>query len=537
MIKNGKYFVPPGDGEHDFKALFKRTVSAGAGRPVDSEGFPQGSWTPDALAEAISQLEANRAGIELRTVQLWFQDNEKGISADNIRWLARVFGCDDPEATSAWQAELSASQARLTAKRRQMRRHKDDEQIVPQQWDTDQPVVLETVESSDPTTAEGQTAETTVERTSLARASEALFSQGSPLNLPVTVFAGAVSLQFLSLFLDISSVTYTRDDGIIKQVGFLWAPNWTILFIIFLPLFLAFVVDLLVFWRREGRAELSGLGSRNELLKGWERKVGASSYTFWAAFLVNIGFAGIFQWVDIRLLPLLTGEDDHAVDWGSLALVDPDAIGVSQQIVFTGLAYFYMCICFYLFFTGLILLYTLVHDFSEIVHQRGSKVGGDPSRVSKIELRIMQGIFRCTILGLLIAITMKLQALYVTTTASNVPHWLLIDGLSLMPGVSGTIGWGDYATPTNYTSLVVALSTCTVFLYGFVRIGLSGPYRAAVVKMMVVVVLEVLAYLSMGAFSGFSVLLVLGILLATYGLFDPGFGTGQVATRGTRDVT
>ncbi|PZX14189.1 hypothetical protein LX81_02988 [Palleronia aestuarii] len=385
--------------------------------------------------------------------------------------------------------------------------------------------------------AEDQTVVTGAEGTGLARASEALFSQGSPLNLPVSVFAGAVSLQFISLFLGISSVTYMRDDGIIKQVGFLWAPNWTILFIIFLPLFLAFVVDLLVFWRREGRAEISGPVSPSGVLKGWEQKVDASSYTFWAAFLVNIGFAGIFQWVDVRLLPLLTGKNDHAVDWGSLALVDPDAISVSQEIVFTGLAYFYMCICFYLFFTGLILLYTLVHDFSEIVHRRGSKVDVDPSRVSKIELRIMQGIFRCTILGLLIAITMKLQALYVTTTASNVPRWLLIDGLSLVPGISGTIGWGDYATPTNYTSLVVALSACTVFLYGCVRIGLSGPYRAALRKMMVVVVLEVLAYLSMGAFSGFSVLLVLGILLATYGLFDPGFGTSQVAAKGVRNVS
>ncbi|MEF3088078.1 hypothetical protein VLL29_20810, partial [Bacillus altitudinis] len=33
-------------------------------------------------------------------------------------WLARIFGCDDPEATSAWQAELSAAQARLTTRRR-----------------------------------------------------------------------------------------------------------------------------------------------------------------------------------------------------------------------------------------------------------------------------------------------------------------------------------------------------------------------------------------------------------------------------------
>jgi hypothetical protein len=35
-------------------------------------------------------------------------------------------------------------------------------------------------------------------------------------------------------------------------------------------------------------------------------------------------------------------------------------------IAFTGFAYLYMCLCFYLLFVGLILLYTLVHDLWEI---------------------------------------------------------------------------------------------------------------------------------------------------------------------------
>ena len=108
---------PTEDGS-DFKDLFKRLVAAGAGRPVDTNGFPTGSWTPELLADAISQIDANRVGIDLRTVQLWFQDNDKGISSDNIRWLAKIFGCGDPKATNAWHLELSAAQARLKAKRR-----------------------------------------------------------------------------------------------------------------------------------------------------------------------------------------------------------------------------------------------------------------------------------------------------------------------------------------------------------------------------------------------------------------------------------
>jgi hypothetical protein len=62
----------------DFKELFKRLAAAGAGRPPGGDGFPAGPWTPELLAEAISQIDSNLVGVDLRTVQLWFQENEKG---------------------------------------------------------------------------------------------------------------------------------------------------------------------------------------------------------------------------------------------------------------------------------------------------------------------------------------------------------------------------------------------------------------------------------------------------------------------------
>lgn len=48
-------------------------------------------------------------------------------------------------------------------------------------------------------------------------------------------------------------------------------------------------------------------------------KVEASQLTYWSVFLVCIGFAGIFQWVSVRLLPLIDGSRDYAIDWGQLA--------------------------------------------------------------------------------------------------------------------------------------------------------------------------------------------------------------------------
>jgi len=295
-------------------------AAAGVGRPVDKDGFPQGPWTPDLLAAAISQIDANPVGIELRTVQLWFEKNDKGISANNIRWLARVLGCNDPEAASAWQAELSASQSMLVSKRRSVRRTQSDVQNEPN--DDRQSSATQVLSAG----------ASHRQRFNFSRVSEAAFSGRSLLNLPASVFAGAVALQFVSYFLGIHSVTYLGEDGVEKQVGFLWAPNWTILFIVLMPLFLSLVVDQVANWKSMGRSRLLSTTVDAVSPGEWQQKVEASSFTFAAVFLICIGFAGIFQWIYVRLIPVLTGKGSYAIDWGSKALVRPDEL-VSEELV------------------------------------------------------------------------------------------------------------------------------------------------------------------------------------------------------------
>lgn len=361
---------------------------------------------------------------------------------------------------------------------------------------------------------------------SLARRSEAIFSRGSPLDLPATVFAGAVALGFLSYFLGIHSVTYARPDGISKQVGFLWAPNWTFLFMIFLPLFFAFAVELLAFWRSEGRPGFLAGGNKVESDAGWMRKVEASSATYWAVFLICLGFAGVVQWVGIRLIPLLRGGDDYAIDWGSLAIVRPDLLSVPQAAAFTGLAYLYMCLCFYLLFAGLILLYTVAHDYWELEKGSGGQAElGTGQEGTVVGLKVMRGIFRCTICGLLIAVCMKLQSSYVTTNAESIWLWLVEDAQSLLPGAGDEIRRGAFRMPTHFTSLLTASATCVVFFHGFVRVGRGRRVDAPLGRMAAAVTVLAASYLLIDAFSGFSILLSAAVLVAIYGLFDPGFGT------------
>ncbi|MEX0343332.1 MAG: hypothetical protein AB3N20_00305 [Rhizobiaceae bacterium] len=530
MIKNGKYFVPPPKDGGDFKELFKRLTSAGAGRPVDKDGFPQGPWTPDLLADAITQIDARGSGIELRTVQLWFQDNDKGIGTENTRLLARIFGCDDPEATSEWQAALGVARSHFVSRRRNKRR--TVESYSPRSVDRAENTPLDISTDIPAGTAQDANTKRSMRRFSLAASSESLF-MGSPLNLPVSVFAGAVALGFTSYFLGIHNVSFEQSEGYIKQVGFLWAPNWTFVFIAFMPLFFAFVADILAYWKIERRLNFPSQGGQKESSDAWTRKLEASSYTFWIVFIICIIFAGIFQWISIRLLPLIQGGDEYATDWGRLAIKRPEVITVPEAAMFTGFAYLYMCICFYLFFVGLILLYTIANDLSDIRSASMHPRGADHRRkINKIGIAVMQGIFRCTVLGILVAMCMKLQSTYMASIGSNIVSWLVRD-MSLIFGADDEIhNVADYIAPNHFTSLLIVLATCFVFMYGVSRLGVGNSMFIHWAKMSAIIVLLVTSYALIGAFAGFSILLSIGVFLAIYSLLDPGLGTAQLGEQG-----
>lgn len=125
-----------------------------------------------------------------------------------------------------------------------------------------------------------------------------------------------------------------------------------------------------------------------------------------------------------------------------------------MTIVFTGLAYLYMCLCFYLLFAGLILLHTILHDLWKV--EEGSKMRLEEYRraAGEIGLRVMRGIFRCTVLGVLVAICMKAQSAYLASNGEDILTWLAND-MSLPPplinGIKHTpIHW---KRPANNTQI------------------------------------------------------------------------------------
>ncbi|MEP3637096.1 MAG: hypothetical protein ABJN14_07540 [Paracoccaceae bacterium] len=541
LAKNGKFFLkPPRDGS-DFKQLFKLLVAAGAGRSVDANGFPEGPWTPELLTEAILHLDAKDADIELRTVQFWFQDNDRGISAKNIRWLARIFGCDDPLATSDWQAELSAAQDRLRAKRRTQlcaQREKDEKlSKSTKQQATKIPPQQKPAPRADPQNKKVRY------KIGLAQASEAILHGKYAFGLPLLVFLGAVFLGLLSYTVNLHDVVYSSKDALAKQVGFLWAPNWTFNFLIAIPLYLLFLTELLSFWTTKGRQVLLGKDEDAAQL-GWQRVIDNSSLVFWAVFLICLPVIGGYQWITTRLLPLMKRDPGTLpIDWGRIAIVSPDVSSVSETVIFTGLVWFYMGVCTYLYFIGLTIIYLITQDFLKL-SQRPSTLH-DPYRHAEVKkvLEVLQiQVFRCAVVGLFMCITMKLQSAYLLSRNENIVLWLLNDAFPTWGDPRTSTKGFNYSVPVFFTSFVAALVTAIVFANSYFTTrgtlelrrnasdGLArsdvkvGEKRNSLRVLPFVVGLLLVSFLVIGVMPGFSLVLFVAASVAVYGLCDPWFG-------------
>ena len=509
---------------------------------MDKDGFPTGPWTPELLAEAISSIEANQAGIDLRTVQHWLQDNDKGISPDNIRWLARIFGCGDPDASGVWQAELSAANRRLAENRKRNKgRNK------PQVGSAD---TVQEIEGSD--THLRAPAGFTKRKNrfgSLVEKTEALFDSQSSMALPLVVFSGACILALISFSLNVHSVVFTPADRPPNHVGFLWAPNWTIVFLAVLPRYRAWSIELLRFWKEEWRPRLAALGDPASPNAKWEHRLCAASYLFAATLIVTVIVASGYNWTVTHLVPLLSGDPGAwAINWGRLAIVRPDLISVPGAITFSGLVFLYNGLTAYLFFAGLVFLHLMKHDYLDIVKGLGTRSGENPNlEIGEISISLMNGIFRCTVLGVVITILMKLQSVFLQTSGVNIVDWLLADFRS-------PFGYRDSAVaedlrfgiaPGSFYSFFCLLAIVGTFAKASIqirraveRLHVFSSRRQVFVSWLVMngtMALLVISYFLIGFLPGFTIFLGLSLVLTGYVLSRlASIGTNELLNRGQK---
>jgi len=410
------------------------------------------------MADAISQVDDNFNGVDLRTVQLWFEDNARGIGQDNIKRLATIFGCGDPDAIRKWRVKLSDSNHQLKLKRHGLRK------IV-------------------------QSEKSRTHHFKLALFTDALFSDRNSLNLVVLLWTGCALIGFLAYMLGVHSITYSPTPGVEKQVGFLWAPSWTLLQLVVLPMFLIFVANLKTFWTETGRSLLVPSRNRSELDQSWQEKVVAFEVSHWAVFFVCFAIVFSVQWAGLYFRPIILGDSGKLIlDWSNITTIRPEVMTVSSAVMFS------------------------------------------------IGLKLIVDVFRCTILGILIGTCIKVYAVYLNTDATNILTWIGKDLLYTVGFHVESTGWlGKYALG-DFSSFLLVFATLLVFIATMVQCHsvfislrdtsseesttkqIRSDFRYYATPIGVVALLFV-NFIFVGQFPGFSVLLIASLVLAIHSGF------------------
>lgn len=539
LIKNNKFYVAPQRETANFKQVFARLAAAGAGRPVDADGFPDGPWTPEKLADAISAIDANTKGIEVRAVQVWFQDNDNGISNENIRWLARIFGCDDPEATSVWQTELMASKERLALERREKKKSNTDGNAVSRDallQRTPSQILIEIA----PEDLDSVKPETTLsKRKTLAEKCERLLSGATSLNLQIAYWLVFCGLALMNYVLGTLSVTYNPQEGLDKQVGFIWAPTLTILPLVVLPAFIFFISNLNTYWRRVGRSNCisdcaMSINSRSDA--AWYARVNDFSFSFLAIVLFSVFFVFGFQWAGIYLPAYLSGDPNGVqIDRYLVTLERPEVISIPEAMILSAVGYLYTASYITIFLLGLLFSLIIALDYEDICTT--SELEGvtiDRAKLRCEGQKIVWGVFRVVVFALWLAMLVKLQITYLQSDSKDFVTWLRTDAGAAFDASVTANGWLENSSISHFTTFMMMLISVTIFIICimkmrsvFDRLALYDsdyPFsrdRPTITSMFLVIILLSASLVAVGRLNGFSLVLAASALASVYVLSGP----------------
>ena len=533
--------------------LFGRLAAQGAGRPVDKHEVADGPWTPETLADAITAIDSNNAGIDVRTVQVWFQANDNGISDKNIHWLARIFGCNDPIETSRWQSELKAAKERLAAER-QARRLVSDELDREASGRVQGPTTRAN-ECPHEIKALLDQHEPQSQRVGLAARAERLFLDGAPFGMVVTMWASVAVLLYLGYLLGAHDVTYSPVKDVEKQVGLFWSPNWLLDKLVWLPLIVFTVSSLVTSWREQWRPSMVAKSSDATQSSSWDEKLAVYRSSFVGITLVCFCVVFLLQWYGSYLQPLMQNDaGSRVIDWLLISIERPDVMSTNQGMAASMYANLLSGIAYWYCFSGLMLLYIVSVDFKEISGRPNPQQSTSTSLwILQIADSIVSGIFRCAVFALLASIGIKLVAVYLMTDSENLVRWLVLDAGALINGHDVSWTWFDKNPSASITSFFVMFIPVFVFflcasqIRGSVRSLLNakragngdsiGPVGAAAKKAMKtwlswagVILLLVVNFWLIGRFTGFSVLLLTSCCAALFCV------AGSQTSRATRDL-
>ena len=513
------YVTRPLSGDLDFKELFQEAISARTGLSFVKTADTSSEWTPNLLAEAILKVDPKGRGVDVRTVQNWFQDNDKGISSENIVCLARVFGLGDPDAIAAWRRELRSANKRLASKRKA--RREIDCKTVADENDKDS--------SSDRKDGSQN------ERSSLAGLSEKLFTSTDGLSIAIFVWAGYFLLCLMSFVFENHDLTYAARPNLNKQVGFFWSLSWPIECLFLYPTSFLLIANLVSFWKRERRAMAQSIeqqGTWNELIFGLR-------IPFWLAAIVAFVVVFIAQWGGVYLLGLTQTDTPDLVDWILVAKLRPDIVSIWEALLVSLFAFLYSGLIYWFYFTGLLLLFAISDDFSR--KAKSLDPNFDCCSVEFVSDKLQRVIFRCTVIGILAATAIQLNAIYLKSDGETSLGWLASDFLAGLGSHITNWGFLGQSSASSLTSSMLLL--LHVALYGLCMTKVRSAMRAfqfqsfgaersvrkdcterwhiihdPLLRQFCVLGILFLNFIFLGKFVGFTLLLFASLLIAVAGV-------------------
>ena len=308
---------------------------------------------------------------------------------------------------------------------------------------------------------------------SVAAKVEALAMRYEAINIGVISLLTAVLLIFGSYMTGVLDVEYRAAH---KQLGFLWAPNWSfnylILFTAYNCLFCFLVArfdEILRMFHARGVIVASEpmRSTADDVIADWRLRLRGMTPVVWCLTL-GVPFTAFYAWFNDCYQPLIHNDLlGNAADWSTLAIVEPSTASRWSELVFTAAAYIYMGFSSWVYLFVLAYAATCAAYLNRLAHGGRFRLVFRARDLAEGLHDLLNLVFGLACLGFLAAYTGRVQSTYVMSTAPNIFRYMFATELDFVHGA-----------PVSATAAPVKLVTSSwvawpIFIFAAVMFGLA----------------------------------------------------------------
>lgn len=320
-------------------------------------------------------------------------------------------------------------------------------------------------------------------RPSIAAKAEALAMRYEATNIGVISLLTAVLLLFGAYMIGALDVEY-RAAG--KQLGFLWAPNWSfnylILFTAFNCLFCFLVArfdEVLREFHDSGMIAASDgtSSSADDVIADWRLRLRGMTPVVWYLTL-GVPVASFYAWFNDCCQPLVRNDLlGNAVDWATIAIVQPDAANRWGTLAFSFVAYAYMCLSSWVYLFVLAYAATCAAYLNRLAHGSGRfrLMFRAPDLAYRLH-DVLSLVFGLACIGFLAAYTGRLQSTYVMSPAPNIFRYMFGTELALIHRVQAVSAMAEPGKLVTSSWVAWPIFVFAVAMFGLTLLLLQSAY-------------------------------------------------------------